>query len=597
MKNIFKLRTLMFMLVFIMVCTQCSFAFGEAQEDSANAPGDEMKVSEEDGMDGVEATVLESDDDHTVIKFDVGKFDKRAVNIDDSEYFRLDCKGTSFVEEEGLPELPRICRSITIPFSADTQISVLSSEYTDYQDCPIAPSKGSLTRDVNPEDVPFTFGDVYQSEGWYPAADELASLSEPFIMRELKAVTVRVDAFQYEPSTKTLRVYDSVTVEVKNSNGEENSLFRMDDAAPAPAHTTDAFEAVYQNLFINYDGGQSMSAVKAPSEKGDMLIISYDKFSSAMTPFIQWKNSKGINTTLVDRSKVSSSNNPNEIKKYIKNYYNQHPNLVYVLLVGDYQQISSPKYSSGVSDPEYTKVAGNDDYPDIFVGRFSAESVADVETQVQRTIDFEKNGGNTADWYKTGVGIASDEGSNESDAEHMDNICSRLSDAGYTRLDKIYDPNATASQVTKSLNQGRGIINYCGHGAQTYWVTTRFSNSDVAALQNQGKLPFIISVSCVSGKFQSGTCFAEAWLRSKDSSGNPVGAVGTYMSTVNQPWRPPMVGQDSIIDQLCNKTRTSFGGLCYTGASKMLDNGTSSDIETFNTWTVFGDPSLQVIAD
>lgn len=594
MKKIFKLRTLMLMLIFIMICTQCSFAFGEDQNNSANEPGDNMKVSENSDLDGANATVLESDDDHTIIKFDVGKFDKNAVDIDNSQYFNLDCKGTSFVEEEGFPELPRICRSITIPFSADAKISVLTSEYTDYQECPVAPSKGSLTRDVNPEDVPYTFGDVYQREGWYPA-DELASLSDSFIMRDLRAVTVKVNAFQYEPSTKTLRVYDSVTVEVKNGNNSMNSICSLDNAAPA--HTTDAFEAAYQNLFINYNGNQNVRGIKAPSEKGDMLIISYDKFSSAMTPFIEWKNSKGINTTLIDISKVSSSNNPNEIKKFIKNYYNQHPNLVYVLLVGDYQQISSPKYSSGVSDPEYTKVAGNDNYPDIFVGRFSAESVADVETQVQRTIDFEKNGGNMADWYKTGVGIASAEGSNESDAEHMDNIRNRLMDSGYTQIDRIYDPNATASQVTKSLNQGRGIINYCGHGAQTYWVTTRFSNSDVAALQNQGKLPFIISVSCVSGKFQSGTCFAEAWLRSQDSSGNPVGAVGTYMSTVNQAWRPPMVGQDAIIDQICNKTKTSFGGLCYTGASKMLDNGTSSDIETFNTWTVFGDPSLQLIAN
>ncbi len=380
-------------------------------------------------------------------------------------------------------------------------------------------------------------------------------------------------------------------MEVKNEYAK--NMYSLNSSAPA--QTSKSFEAAYQNVFINYTGEEKSRAMSATSENGDMLIIAYDKFSSAMDPFIQWKNSKGINTTMVKMSKVSSRNNPTEIKKYIQNYYNQHPNLAYVLLVGDYAQVSSPKYSSGVSDPEYTKVAGNDNYPDIFVGRFSAESVADVETQVQRTIDFEKNGSNVADWYKTGVGIASAEGSNESDAEHMDNIRNRLLSSGYTKIDRIYDPGASASTVANSLNQGRGIINYCGHGAQTYWVTTRFSNNDVAALQNQEQLPFIVSVSCVSGKFQSGTCFAEAWLRSKNSDGDPVGAIATYMSTVNQPWIPPMVGQDAIIDQLCNKTKTSFGGLCYTGASKMLDNGTSSDIETFNTWTVFGDPSIQLI--
>lgn len=592
MKSILKLRSLMFMLVLIMVSTQCSFVFGQAQSNAKDEVGESMKVNEDSGVDGASATVLESDSDHTVIRFDVGEFAKNAVDIEGTEYYKIICNGTSFEEELGLPELPRICRSITIPYSADTSVSVLSSDYTDYPDCPVAPSKGSLTRDINPEDIPYTFGDAYESEGWYPT-DELVSLSEPFIMRELRGTTVRVNAFQYQSSTKTLRVYDSVTVEVKNENAK--SMYSLNSSTPA--QTSKSFESAYQNVFINYTGDQKVRAMNAASENGDMLIIAYDKFSSAMDPFIQWKNSKGINTTMVKMSKVSSRNNPTEIKKYIQNYYNQHPNLAYVLLVGDYAQVSSPKYSSGVSDPEYTKVAGNDNYPDIFVGRFSAESVADVETQVQRTIDFEKNGSNVADWYKTGVGIASAEGSNESDAEHMDNIRNRLLSSGYTKIDRIYDPSASASSVTNSLNQGRGIINYCGHGAQTYWVTTKFSNNDVAALQNQGQLPFIVSVSCVSGKFQSGTCFAEAWLRSQNSAGNPVGAIATYMSTINQPWIPPMVGQDAIIDQLCNKTKTSFGGLCYTGASKMLDNGTSSDIETFNTWTVFGDPSIQLIAN
>jgi len=164
-------------------------------------------------------------------------------------------------------------------------------------------------------------------------------------------------------------------------------------------------------------------------------------------------------------------------------------------------------------------------------------------------------------------------------------------------VDSIYDPGASASSVTNSLNQGRGIINYCGHGAENYWVTTGFSNTNIKNLQNPGQLPFIISVSCVSGKFQSGTCFAETWLRSKNSNGNPIGAIGTLMSTVNQPWIPPMNGQDGIIDLLCNNSRVSLGGLCYSGETRMLDNGTSSDLLTFNTWTLFGDPSIQILPD
>jgi len=547
-----------------------------------------MKVNADNKLNGVNVTVLESDSAHTVIRFDVGRFSLDKVNIDNSKYYKINCKGTTLVEEAGSPELPRICRSITIPYSSEAEIRVISSEYSDYKNTPIAPSKGSITRDKNPEDISYTFGEAYESDALYP--DCLASISEPFIMRELRGATVRVNPFQYQSSKETLRVYTSVTVEVTTGGKSDINVLSSDKGI------TNDFEAIYNNVFINYNNNNEKGFnTTVASEDGDMLIISYDQFSSAMAPFVQWKQSKGINTTLVNRSTVSSRNSANEIKSYIQNYYNQHPNLAYVLLVGDYAQVSSPKYTNGVSDPEYTKVAGSDNYPDIFVGRFSAESIADVQTQVQRTIDFESNGYNTADWYKKGIGIASAEGYGETDAEHIDIIRDKLLAYGYTQVDRIYDPGATASAVTASLNAGRGIINYCGHGASTYWVTTGFSNSNIAALQNQGKLPFIVSVSCVSGSFQTGTCFAEAWLRSRDASGNAIGAIGTYMSTVNQPWTPPMVGQDAIIDLLCSESKVSFGGLCYTGACSMLDNGTKDDILTFNTWTVFGDPSIQLI--
>ncbi len=578
---------LIFMFVVITISTQWSFVFGQVQTNQKIEVGGLMQVNADNGLDGVDVTVLESDSMHTVLKFEVGKFTMDKIDIDNLDYNKINCEGTSLDDELGAPELPRICRSITIPFSSEADISVVSAVYSDYENTPIIPSKGSITRDINPEDVPYTFGKIYKSDAFYPR--NLASISDPFIMRELKGATVTINPFQYQPSTKTLRVYTSVTVEVTTGGKFNSNMLKSNSRSTL----TKEFEEVYKNFFINYNDKNQYRALTS-KEKGEMLIISYDQFLNAMEPFVQWKNSKGIRTTIVGRSSVSPNNNPKEIKNYIQNYYNKNPNLVYVLLVGDYAQISSPKYSTGVSDPEYTKVAGNDDYPDIFVGRFSAESIEDVKTQVQRTLDFEKNGYNMADWYKKGVGIASDEGSNISDAEHMDNIRKKLLDFDYTKVDRIYDPYASASSVTSSLNQGRGIINYCGHGAQTYWVTTRFSNSDVAALQNQGHLPFIISVSCVSGKFHTGTCFAEAWLRSKNNNGEPIGAIGTYMSTVNQPWIPPMVGQDAIVDLLCNKTRISFGGLCYTGASKMLDNGTSSDILTFNTWTVFGDPSIQL---
>ncbi|WDV44607.1 C25 family cysteine peptidase [Clostridiaceae bacterium M8S5] len=535
----------------------------------------------------IEAIVEESNSERTVIKFNIKNFTTESVTIDDEIYNKIICEDTRLLQEKGHPELPRLNGSIIIPMDGDAELKIIDTEYEDFTLTPIAPSKGSITRDIDPSTVPYTFSDTYESSDWYP--NGIASISKPFIMRDLRGANIIVNAFRYQGSTQTLRVYRSVTVEIVNSSS----------VSMATTQITPAFEGTYDFMFLNYNKVSSKSH-RATSQK--MLVITNDAYNNAMKPFVAWKNKKGISTEMVNISQVSSSNKASEIKTYIQNYYNKHKDLVYVLLVGDYAQVSSPTYhaptyNKGVSDPEYTKVSGNDNYPDIFVGRFSAESIADVETQVKRTLDFEQNGYSNRPWYKKGTGIASNLGpghNGEYDNQHMDIIRGKLLGVGYTHIDQIYDPGATAQQVTNSLNAGRGIVNYCGHGSSESFGTTGFSNADIKKLTNASKLPFIISVACVNGKFFDRTCFAEVWLRSKDVRGNPIGAIATYMSTVSQPWVPPMRGQDGINDIIVNKTAKTFGAICYTGATKMLQNGSADDIVTFNTWTVFGDPSIQL---
>ncbi|MGB7605103.1 MAG: C25 family cysteine peptidase, partial [Lutisporaceae bacterium] len=591
MRKIFKSKLALFIIVLVLVGAQC---FSVLQPMAAPEKNDNTKedsiVKTGDNLNDVDVTVLESDSYHTIIRFDVNNFSKDLVKIDNEEYYTISCNDTGVAFDQGMPELPRISRSIAIPSNSTAKINVLSSEYTDYKNTPVNPSKGSITRDKDPKDIPYTFNDIYKKNDYYPS--QLVSLSDTFIMREMTGTTVTVNAFQYKPASKTLRVYDSVTVEIIT---DVNSIVASDNGI-----ITEDFVPAYENTFINYNDMQqsTQSLMNNPPETGSMLIITYDSFASALTPFVTWKNSKGINTTVVNMSTVSSTNSPTQIKSYIQTYYNAHPELTYVLLVGDYAQVSSPVYSDGVSDPEYTKVAGSDNYPDIYVGRFSAQTTADVDTQVRRSIEFEQNEHNTTTWFKKGLGLASAEGSGETDIEHMDIIKNKLISDGYTTIDSVYDPGALASSVTTSINASRGIINYVGHGSDTYWVTSGFSNTNIQSLQNAAHLPFILSVACVNGTFQkTTTCFAETWLRSKDSSGNPIGAIGTLMSTVNQPWVPPMNGQDKIIDLLIAESRISLGGLCYSGETVMLDNGTSDDILTFNTWTLFGDPSIQIVPE
>jgi hypothetical protein len=117
-------------------------------------------------------------------------------------------------------------------------------------------------------------------------------------------------------------------------------------------------------------------------------------------------------------------------------------------------------------------------------------------------------------------------------------------------------------------------------------------------------MPFIVSVACAVGAIQKNDCFAQHWLRKENG-----GAVITWMSTMDQPWTPPMRGQDYFYDILIggfaydqgqygiptNEQRTHWGAIAVNAANLMLsENSSSYDKATVRTWTTFGDPSLQL---
>jgi PKD repeat protein len=298
------------------------------------------------------------------------------------------------------------------------------------------------------------------------------------------------------------------------------------------------------------------------------------------------------------------------IKSYVENYYNTN-GLTFLLLVGDAPQVPTNTTGSlgGPSDNAYGYLVGNDHYPDIFVGRFSAETVDHVTTMVQRTLEYEKEPSTATEWFDKGVGIGSDQGpgdDNEYDYEHMRNIRTDLMGYTYSSVAELYDGsqggedlpgNPTPANVATELNAGRSIVNYVGHGSDNSWGTTGFSNTNVNALTNNHMWPFIFSVACVNGNFVSGTCFAEAWLRAKTANG-PTGAVATLMSTINQSWNPPMDGQDEMDDILVESYPTNikhtFGGITMNGCMKMNETYGAGGDEMTDTWTIFGDPSVMV---
>ncbi len=544
-------------------------------------------------------TLISSDITSTEFMVTVPGYFSNTVITERGEARVLDIEGSTPLLQAGAPAVPKVAVSIRIPDAAAMNYEIVSSEYTDYDNVLLAPSKGNLSRTIDPATVPYTFGEAYAQDAFYPTT--MAQLDEPYIIRDVRGQAAWVYPFRYNPVTKTLRVYSEIVVKVSASAAKGSNIL---SDWQKPKTQNPLFYEIYKRHFINGD----VTKYTTLEEPGRMLIISYPEFIDYLQPLVDWRKKTGHPTNIVSVASIGSSSS--EIKAFIANQYNT-VGLTYVLLVGDAAQVPT-SYSNGDSDNDYTYITGSDHYPEVFIGRFSAENVDHVMTMVARTVDYEKNPFSGSDWHKYNIGIASSQGpgdDNEYDHEHIRNIQQVLEGYTYTFSEEIFDGsqggddepgNPSPSTVAIDVEAGASLINYTGHGSTNSWSTSGFSNNDVNNLTNTNLLPYIISVACVNGNFTGTTCFAEAWTRATHNNA-PSGAVAIIASTINQSWNPPMEAQDAMNDILAevypDNIKRTFGGVTFNGMMQMMDSYGQSSFDVTDTWTIFGDPALMIRTD
>ena len=426
----------------------------------------------------------------SILEFTVDQYELTEKEIDGQVSSVIQIEQGTPILKKGAPHLPKLTASLAIPSDGEIKVEVIKSYYSEKKGVLISPSKGNQIRG---ETSAYIYGPEYTLNQFYPS--HLASHREPYFIRHQRGVTIVVHPIQYNPVTRVLRIYHMIRVKVSVASSRTPfgaSGHELEGASGAP------FDDVFRRHFINQKPvktkqkryqSSSQTRYTPVGESGKMLVISNPQFVAAMQPFVDWKNQKGIPTEIVTTADIGGESPTTNIKPYIANYYNTK-GLTYVLLVGDKELMPTLISSNqgGEGDPMFSYIVGGDQYPDIFVGRFSAETVAQVETMVTRSIQYEKNQNATATWLANGVGIGSNQNTlgddNELDYEHIRNIRKDLLKYTYVSVAELYDGsqggedmagNPWQSQLTSAVNTGVGIINYAGHGSDTGLATTGVS--------------------------------------------------------------------------------------------------------------------------
>lgn len=542
---------------------------------------------------GIEVNVLNSTTESTKIEYIFHGYDQKGINIGGGEYLFLSAPDMIWMMEKGFPQVPIYKHSIVIPDLPAISYRIISEETLELTTRTIMPSKGHFTRDIDPNSIPYTFNKIYTESTQYP--NSTVELSEPYIVRELRGITIQFNPIKYNPLVNELKVYKRVVVEFYSDSKRrgENPLVRN---TPMRGVTTE-YENIYKTLFTNYNIG-AFEYIPIP-EPGKLLIIYNSSYATQVQALYDWKMLKGIPTTLAEYP-TATGTGATAVKTYIQNMYNQPGSVTYIILIGESTQIPylTGNYESAPSDPCYVKLAGTDAYPDAYISRISPTSAENLAYIIKKIIRYERDpdAGAAGDWYHKSLGVASNEtGSTPyTDWQRMNMIRDTLMAHGFISFDPVYDPGATGTMVANSVNAGKSLINYIGHGSGTSWSTSGFNVSQIKTLTNGYKNPFIIDVACVNGNFTLSECMEEAWIRSGDTL-NPKGAIAVYGASTNTSWVPPCDLQTHSIYLLANKIRNTVGGISFNGVMKAMDlwgGSTGEGLKLMEQYHIFGDCSM-----
>ena len=526
------------------------------------------------------------------------------------------------LKDRDRPQLPCFRVNLIIPTDSVPVVRLEESSHHDVAAAPPAVSAGFVSR----EDIeirksrslrPFT--------GSSPFPKSPVRLTDPYKVRHVRGVGVIVHPFQYHPESDSLRIYDRLTIKVTT---ESEAAVQREPDLPARFHTR-AFSGSATYRFANAhlvfeadrgipldpsDSRQSLTVdgerQTSPSEDSSapLLLVAPETYAGALDEFLQWKRQRGLQITMLQYPTDTGSGSAN-LAAEIKSRY-ETDNTAYVILVGDHDDIPVQTLSPNPSDTVYTLVSGDDYYHDLFISRLSANSVQDLQVQARRIIDYERDPllSDGTGWYRKAALVGSDEGEYVSafglrDWEILNQERDKLLTAGFTQIDRIYDPGATTSDVVTSWNAGRTLFYYLGHGTETSWNTTGFGVTNVRdSLHNSGMFPFIVNGNCENGQFTyaAGDCLAEAMVKAGTVT-DPRGSIGVLASTTNMDWDPPIVMIREFSDLLTSGGAETAGAAgtfsvqaamdyCYTTP----DEGAAAAERIMEQVHLFGDCTLGI---
>ncbi|MBN2729394.1 MAG: T9SS type A sorting domain-containing protein [Bacteroidales bacterium] len=550
------------------------------------------------------------------VSFTIHDLNITSFKTENGEFCQIHLFDAVNMGEIGCPELPTITKMIRIPENAELKIVVQSAQYTDIDLAdygiysPLFPEQGHQTKDNNVKD--FIKNKSAYSENVF-SGNEIVQTEVQGHLRNMRIALLKISPVQYNPVQNTIRVYHSIDFAVVYKNANWAQSAELDKKYGSFLFSSIENEVFNTDIFKAQKDTNTQYPVK-------MIIVADTMFHDALQPFIQWKTKKGFIVEEAYTSNPAVGTTTTSIKSYLQSSWDNasagDPAQSFILIVGDVAQIPAFSGTAGshFTDMYYAEYTG-DVIPEVFFGRFSATSVAELQPQIDKTLEYEQYLFPTETWLDTVVMVAGVDGSfgpvhGNGQINYGITYYFNASQGLYSYTHLYPNSGSEAAQIRSEIGQGVSFANYTAHGSTSGWADPSFVSTDVPSMNNNHKYPLMIGNACSTNTFSS-DCFGETLLRipEKGAIGYIGGSNSTYwdedfywavgVRTTIDANPVYSVGNHGSYDRLWHINGEPFsewfvsqGQMVMAGNMAVLQSGNTSYTYYSEIYHLMGDPSL-----
>jgi Peptidase family C25/Propeptide_C25/CARDB len=410
------------------------------------------------------------------------------------------------------------------------------------------------------------------------------------------------------------------------TNDQFNSVLFVDTA-----NVGSEYFLVADNYFLSVDSivVDKPSNLRDVSNGSDYIIISHPDFFLAAQDLADFRSTnfpdpdiENARTMVVDVNQIYDEfsyglMDPNSLRDFVKYAFEnwQSPAPSYIVLMGDMShdyrgllEDGSPNFIPSIqffaftygwtaSDNLIVAISGTDVAPDLAIGRMSCETMEEANILNDKVFRYPDD--DTKPWKQNNIFLASGLSEDDENNFGFNDASLLLANTyvvpfGYKATYVFRYPTkpehepfqGEGPRMRAAINEGASTVNYYGHGGGLQWDLV-FLDDDIDLLENGGKLPVIISVTCYTAHFDNQRVFGEHFNLIQNK-----GSIGFFGSTGLTYWGIGKAINNKIYNEIFVKKNLIIGKAIMNAKNQVPGSGVYGTQVALLSY--LGDPALRI---